>query len=482
MKTNILRYLAVAMFLPFITTAQCPEGYTASPCNLLNHAVFKSAPAQTPVVLKVLGTSPQFGEVPKHTAQSAYAHLQKVYSKNIKNSRAEMDNLFVALGYSGFKDAAFNASQITPEVLPSGKVGWMGAYAKGHKYAWSQLGKDFPGYKIPSKDGSCYVYIMKKCGNVFYVPSCIPAPPPVSLLPKVTCQTQTINISGKGQIQGGDVLNTRKDMQIVAVSGNKKLCLGSYSIPVRATYEYLAKGEIKPLSQTIEVCAQGNTKPADMVLALPLNLSYKITKQDVQMGDATSMVLNVSEDQFKALSKAYKECAVDAAASSSGEDFTKKVNNSTAAASSGTASGDGKCADQKINFTGKTEVQDGSAKVSTESVTLIGTYRKTGKLAKGEVAEKTLCLGTFQVPVKSVYGYTATGETSTSKNVQVCVKNGSVASEQNINLPIDVNYSFTKQDVKVGDDNKVYIQLNESQYKALAKKYNRCCTEGACDD
>lgn len=494
MKSKLISVLTLAILLPFVGFAQ----QLNSKCNLLPYSIFKAASDKSPVVLKVLGTSPQFGEIPKHTGVSAYNHLKSVYKKNTKNSRAEIDDLLQALGYTGFNDPAFTSKSLIPEVLPAGTVGWMGAYSRGHKYAWSTLGNAFPTFKVYAKGGDCFLYIMKKCGNAFYTPApncpVSPCPCPEGYTcnsqgcceknPIVNfCKPQTINITGSGQVSSGDVMTTSKTMEIVAVnstSGSTKgLLLGSYPVSVRSTYDFNVKGEAQ-YSKTVEVCTDANSAPAPMNLSLPLNLNYKITKNDVLVGDGEKLYLNVTDDQFKALSKAYKAVNVTSTSTPNLEVAAKKVSSSTATetASSTFGGGDLKCADQKINFLGKTEIKDGSVKSATNDVTIIGVYKKTGKLDKGETPEKYLCLGSFQVPVKSAYEFTTSGGSDVSKILRVCTKDGVAPADQNINVPVKMTYNFTKQDVSLGDYNKIYVTLTEKQYNALSKNYNRCCTEG----
>ncbi len=488
MKSKLISVLTLAILLPFVGFAQLRD----LKCDILPYSVFKGASKKKPVELKVLGTSPQFGEIPEHTGVSAYEHLKSVYSNNIKNSKGEIDKLFKALGYKGFNDPAISSSTFIPEIIPAGTFGWMGAYSRGHKYAWSVLGNDFPTFKIYAKGSDCFLYIMKKCGNAFYVPSKYPTPvslykqpvaAPAVVAPVMICKTQTINITGSGQVSSGDVMNTSKTMEIIAVntaSGSTKgLLLGSYPVAVRSTYDFNVKGEAQ-YSKTVEVCMEGSAAPAPMNLSLPMNLNYKITKNDVLVGDGEKLYLNVTPDQFKALSKAYKAVNVTTTSSPNLEVASKKVSSSTAAETLGTSIGSGetKCADQKINFLGKTEIKDGSVKSATNDVTIIGVYKKTGKLDKGEMPEKYLCLGSFQVPVKSAYEFTTSGGSDVSKILRVCSKDGAAPADQNINVPVKMTYNFTKQDVTLGDYNKLYVSLTESQYKALSKNYNRCCTEG----
>ncbi|MFN3490389.1 MAG: hypothetical protein ACK4YV_14710 [Emticicia sp.] len=488
MKSKLISVLTLAILLPLVGVAQLRD----LRCDILPYSVFKGASKKKPVELKVLGTSPQFGEIPEHTAVSAYEHLKVIHRENIKNSRVEIDKLFKALGYKGFNDPTISSSTFIPETIPTGTFGWMGAYSRGHKYAWSRLGNDFETFKVYAKGSDCFLYIMKKCGNVFYVPSKYPTPislykPPVTtpvvIAPIMICKTQTINITGSGQISSGDVVNTSKTMEVVAVNttskGSKGLLLGSYPVAVRSTYDFNVKSETQ-YSKTVEVCMEGSAAPAPMNLTLPMNLNYKITRNDVSVGDGEKLYLNVTDVQYKALSKAYKEVSVLTTATPNIEVAPKKVTASTATetALGSFGSGETKCADQKINFLGKTEIKDGSVKSMNNDVTIIGVYKKTGKLDKGEMPEKYLCLGSFQVPVKSAYEFTTSGGSDLSKILRVCSKDGASLADQNINVPVKMTYNFTKQDVSLGDYNKLYVNLTESQYKSLSKNYNRCCTEG----
>ncbi len=477
MKASSFRILTLVVLLPLLGYAQQnpTSNLLPSPCNSLPYKVFQGNSDAKRVVLKRLGTSPQFGEIPKHTSKSAYDHLKRVYQKNQRGIKKEMDDLLIALGYTGFSDPAFTVSSITPEILPKGATGWMGAYAKGHKYVWSELGTNFETFRIKAKTGDCFIFVMKKCGNAFYIPTYVTPPqPPVDT---VDCVKQQISISAKGEISSGDVMNASKTMEIVAVNGQKGLCLGSYPVASRATYDFNVKGEMA-YSKTIDVCAPKGSAPAPMNLVLPLNLDYKITKSEVMVGEGDKIYLNVDEKQFKALSKAYKACAVSASVTAPAQTIEKKVlSDSPSDVAIGTAGGE-KCADQKINFIGKSEIQDGSIKGATNSVTIIGVYKKTGKLANGEMPEKYLCLGSFSVPVKSSYEVVTSGLSNVSKLFSVCDATGNPLPDQNINVPVTLNYSFTKQDVMVGDFNKLYVSIDEAQYKKLGKSYNRCCKDG----
>lgn len=480
MKTSSFKILAfVVLFLPILGFAQQSpaSNQQPSPCNSLPYKVFQGNADRTPVVLNKLGTSPQFGEIPRHTAQSAFDHLKRVYKKNQRGIKKEIDDLLIALGYTGVNDPAFTVGSLNPEILPKGSTGWMGAYAKGHKYSWSILGNNFETFKLRAKTGDCYIYIMKKCGNAFYIPVYVPAVPVVE---PTRIVEQPISISAKGEIASGDVVNATKTMEIIAVNGNKGVSLGSYPVNYRASYDYSVKGEMS-YSKTIPVCVTGNETVAPINLILPLALDYRITKSDVTVGEGEKIYLNVDEKQFKNLSRAYKTVDVTPSAATTPQTIEKKVLSGTTAndVAFGTA-GTTQCADQRVNFKGKSEIQDGSIKTASPNVTVIGVYKKTGKLAIGETPEKYLCLGSYPVPVKSGYEVVTTGSSSVSKAFRVANASATTLPDQDVTIPVSLSYNFTKQDVMVGDYNKIYVSLDEGQYKKLLKKYSRCCADGSC--
>ncbi len=472
MKSRLMTMLTLAFLLPFLGIAQQID----SPCNFLPYSIFKGASTQKPVLLNKLGTSPQFGEIAKHTGMGAYSHLKDVYKKNKKGSRKEIDDLLKALGFSGFYDPAFSAKNLIPEILPAGTTGWMGAY--GHKYVWSTLGRPFETFKVYSKSGECFLYIMKKCGNAFYMPSYIT---PAAVLPAMACKSQTVTVSGEGQLSSGDVLNTSKTMEIIAVNnsakGTRGLLLGSFPVAIRSTYDFNLKGSAQ-YSKSLPVCVLANSTPAALSISLPMNLNYVISKSEVKIGEGDKIYLNVDDKKYAALSKAFKSVAVAAANTSNLEVASKKITAAPASDFQASAANGTKCADQKINFLSKTQVIDGSVKSLTQDVTIIGVYKKAGKLAKGETAEKYLCLGNFQVPIKSAYEFNASAGSDVSQIFSVCSEDGLAKADQNVSIPVNLTYNFSKQDVVLGDYNKIYVPLTEKEYNALSKNYNRCCTEG----
>ncbi|MBK9510059.1 MAG: hypothetical protein IPP61_10480 [Cytophagaceae bacterium] len=471
----------------FVATVIVVTASAQTPCSTGLHEVFGEKSTDAPVLLERLGTSPQFGEIPKHTADAAYTHLKKVHTKNIKGSKVEIDNFLKALGYTGFKDPLFSSSKIEPALLPAGKTGWMGAYSKGHKYKWSVLGRDFETFKIISSDGSCHAYIMKKCGNAFYDPGerCIPCTPcdpnvndKTKCPPAVVCATQTINFSGKGKIQAGDVINTTKNIPVVATYNGKNLCVGDYQVPVRLAYDMNASGEVN-YAKTIKVCDYGQGVPANASINVPVNLLYIVASSDVAVGENGKMIMAVSAKQFKTLKKVYKACPAGETASSAATASNKVNTKSEGSPETVSGGGDGKnCVKQTLTLNGSAVTEDISSKVGTNEVTMIGVYKKTGKLQKGETANKYKCLGTYSVPAKSSLNYSLKGNSSLSHIIEVC-DDGNVKPVEEISVPMSMTNNFTKQDVTVGDYGRIYVPLSKSEYKKLGKSFSRCCSDGS---
>lgn len=471
-------------------------------CSDALNASFGAYSNDTPVKLNRLGTSPQFGEIRNHTAASAYSHLKNLHRRNTKKSRVEIDRLLQLLGYSGFNDPSFDESKIIPEILYAGTTGWMGAYSAGHKYKWSVLGKDFPTFKVLAKNSPCFLYIMKKCGNAFHIPSLAPDCPPCPDCPRPAsfltnrdancptcppcpppCKVTTINISGEGKIASGNMIQQSTELPLIAMYGGEKVCLGTYTIPMKSTYEYSATGSAK-YSQTVDVCDNGAGVLPNMDIKLPVNLGFNVSESQMSLGESGAMVLNVSNaKRFKQLKKQYGTCSADMTSSSGIQELTASNtdNMATSAAASAAAigGGEGECKKQTLMFNGSKSVSDVNTMDFSNNVTVIGVYKKMGKLVIGESADKYLCLGTYSVPGKASMAYNLKGNSSLSQVLEICDKTGTASPERNIEIPVDLNLDISDQKMMVGDAGKIYIPLSEKEYKSLGKKFSRCCSDGS---
>lgn len=478
MKKRLLSFVtiqAIALLIGAFSFQSFGQG--SKPCCEELVRAFGPASSSKPVLLRRLGTSPQFGEIPQHTSKSAYDHLKKVHTRNLKGSRQEMDRFLSLLGYSGLNDPSFTVDKITPAILPKGKIGWMGGYSRGHQYKWSVLGNPFPTFKITSKDGKCHAYIMKKCGNAFFDPNELICPDPT-----VPCKTQELSFAGGGSIKAGDVINTTQTLPIVGTYNDKKLCIGEQTVGVRLTYELSAEGKVD-YARTFQVCDYGTNAPSS--LNMPVLMDYEISASNVTLGgeNGGSLQVPLTKKQYKRMRKLYSACpeTEGTTTTSASTLVANRVSNfsegSVAPALSSIASTEN-CVRQTLSLTGTGEVADVSAKSSTQEVTVIGRYVKEGKLKKGETADKYRCLGSYSLPANSQVQYNLKGDSKIEHIIEVC-DDGNVNPNEAISVPMTINSEFTKQDVMVGDYGKVYIPLTKKQYKKVSKLYSRCCADGS---
>jgi hypothetical protein len=488
MKKRLLSFVAIQAVALLIGAFSIQSfGQSSKSCSAGLHEAFGPASTKKPVLLRRLGTSPQFGEIPQHTSKSAYDHLKKVHSRNLKGSKREIDNFLAVLGYSGFNDPAFTLDKITPAILPKGKIGWMGGYSRGHQYKWSILGNPFPTFKILSKDGTCHAYIMKKCGNAFYDPSerqdcppCTPCDPNYNDKTKCPeCLTQELSFAGTGSIKAGDVVNTTKTLPIVASYNGKKLCIGEQTVPVRLTYELTADGKVD-YARTFQVCDYGTNAPTS--LNMPVQLAYNISESNITLGQALDVPL--TKKQYKKMKKLYAECPAGTgeATTEASTLVANKISNFSEASTAPALATNIKtdplnCVKQTLTLIGSGELADASVNAGNQEITLIGKYIKDGKLKKGETAEKYRCLGTYNLPANSQIAYNLTGNSKIEHIIDVC-DTGNVNPNEAITVPMTLNTQFTKQDLMVGDYGKVLIPLTKKEYKRVSKLYSRCCGDG----
>lgn len=486
MKKKLFNYLTLTAFVffaglyPNLSFGQVIKTGQVE-CSIGLHEAFGPVSDKKPVVLNRLGTSPQFGEIPYHTAQSAYDHLKKVHTRNLRGARAEMDNFLKVLGYTGLLDPALTLDKIVPVVLPKGKVGWMGAYSRGYQYRWSVLGNPFETFKIVSRDGTCHAYIMKKCGNAFYDPTeaedcipcteCDPNHTDKSICPD--CVTQELSFAGTGTLNTGDVINTARNLPVVGTYNGRKLCLGEQQVPVRLTYELIADGKVD-YSKTFQVCDYGIDRPTS--LNMPVQFNYSVAETGYNLSNQLEIPL--TKKQFNQLKRSYNECPTELGdisletITTSGNKVESYSTGTPATALGTVTSAD--CIKQTVTVTGNGEVANANVVSNNIPVTVIGRYVKDGKLKKGETADKYRCLGTFNLPANSMVAYNLSAESKAQHFIELC-DTGDVNSEDDFTANMNVNTTFVKQDLMVGDYNKIYIPLTKQEYKRVSKLYQRCC-------
>ena len=494
-------FILIGAFLLTLTFGINSNAQGPVPCvetlNQFFHeeVVTTMAEGASPKILNRLGTNPQFGQIRRHTAASAYAHLKGVKRRSKRNGQ-ELDRLLRTLGYTGSEDPSFGVEHIIPVIVPAGSVGWMGSGSA--KYFKAKFGKDFEGYKIFVKNGPCFVYIMKTCGNIFFQdpPPCDTAQPCpecnnfsawtssngknefCNCTPCPECQTtidQNINLSGAGKIASGDCIMGNKDVNLVASYGGTDLCLGTISVPVNVSYEYEATGSTSA-SQIVKVDNKEGNALSALDLKIPVNLDFDVEEGQTSFGNNGAIRMDVTAKRFAVLKKYYTVCAGDIVSEEISGLSATEIDQSESTVANSAGDGSTNLKKQTLFFSGNDAISEVVSKEHSNLVTVIAHSKKTGKLAKGESADRYLCLGQYNVAGASAIQYMLTGGSTLTHAVEICDKDGNEPVEKNIDLPIDLNAAFTKQEMKVGDDGKVYIEITEAQYKKMGKRFSKCCS------
>ncbi len=491
-------FILISAFLLTFALSNTSDAQGSVPCvDRLDQFFSSGVDNGNYVTLNRLGSSPQFGRIRRHTSASAFAHLKNAHRRN-RTHRAEIDRLLMALGYDGITDPSFAESSITPEILYSGTNGWIGA--RGNKYIKATFGRDFEGFRIASKDGPCYVYIMKTCGNIFHpgfpvcdgsqpCPECNnfsawssnnAASPFCNCTPCPECQDtmeQNVTLTGAGNISSGDCVMGTKEVNLVASYGGVDLCIGKVSVPVNVSYEYEASGTTT-VTEMLNVDNQDGNALSAIDLTIPVNLDFNVEEGQTSFGNNGAIKMDVTAKRFKVLKKFYGVCVADMASDDLEGLSASEVDN--ASSSMVAMKGDGVIGKKKqtLFFTGSDAISEVVSKEHSNTVTVIAHSKKTGKLSLGESADRYLCLGQYNVAGASALKYMLTGSSTLTHATEVCDDDGTQASEKNINLPIDLNASFTEQEMKVGDDGKVYIEISETQYNKMGKRFSKCCSNG----
>ncbi|MFT7420770.1 MAG: hypothetical protein ACI9QN_001696 [Arcticibacterium sp.] len=495
--------LLIGSFLLITAMSTVSNGQSTVPCvekvnTFFHEMVVTTMPeGAAPKILKRLGSNPQFGFIRKHTSASAYAHLKGVKRKSSRQG-AELDRLLKTLGYSGIDDSFFNEDAITPVIVQSGSVGWMGSGSS--KYFKAQFGKDFEGFKLNVKNGPCFIYIMKTCGNIFYqdIPSCDtsqPCPecssftawssnntasPFCNCTPCPECQEtldQNITLTGAGNISSGDYVTGTKEVELVAAYGGVDLCLGKINVPVNVSYVYEASGTTS-VNEILRVDNQDNNALSLIDLKIPVNLSFNMEEGQTSFGNMGAIRMDVTAKRFKVLNKFYDVCASEMINEAMEGLSVADVNNVSSDVASKSGNDVIGIKKQTLFFSGSNAISEVVSKEYSNTVTVIAHSKKTAKLAKGESADRYLCLGQYNVAGASALKYMLTGSSTLTHATEICDKDGTQTAERNINLPIDLKASLTNQEMKVGDDGKVYIEISEGQYNKMGKRFSKCCSNG----
>jgi len=256
------------------------------------HPVYNIPVNKKPKNLPRLGTNPQFGTLKYlKTEQEVYDHLHKRYDQNRGGDAAELDKLFNAMGYNGFKDASFTVSQLTGVLLYSGVTGMLGAGGHTYEYTTIAPGKDIyhKAYRVTSSTG-CDIYIMETCGNAFFT-GC----ENLTDCETVACGTAVgegschdVNVKVDGSASIPNNCETTETLQVCVYANDpaKKVCLDG--IDVTITHPCGGKAEVSTSSNK-SMCQDGTVNvdaPINIIPDASKNAFIKDKTYNVQVSAA----------------------------------------------------------------------------------------------------------------------------------------------------------------------------------------------------
>ncbi|MBA3829269.1 MAG: hypothetical protein H0X33_10060 [Taibaiella sp.] len=165
--------------LTILTACVAGAAFAQSMCAH-KHQIFMVPQGKTPHTINKLGTDPQFGPLCHlHSTSDFYAKLRSM--GDMPRYRKDVNDLFMAMGYSGVSDPAFTEDHVQKTTIPFGAIGMLGQAGNKYNYAILTLpGKEnIECWKItPNNGNGCDMYFMSECGNAFYY-----ANPPVAAAP-----------------------------------------------------------------------------------------------------------------------------------------------------------------------------------------------------------------------------------------------------------------------------------------------------------
>ena len=175
----------------FLTAAF--SGFAQTECSQ-NNPIFKFDNGNvTPKAIRTLGNNPEFPFLRNLSSPAqVYSAIKKNNGKNTRGM-SELNGMLMEIGMAnGAND--LQQSSITATTLPAGTDGNMGYGGYGSQYA--VLEGNFKAWKISSGSGSCYVYIMQKCGNAFYPKSGVMKTACLNVPVTLTADTKEVTLEG----------------------------------------------------------------------------------------------------------------------------------------------------------------------------------------------------------------------------------------------------------------------------------------------
>jgi hypothetical protein len=71
--------------------------------------------------------------------------------------------------------------------------------------------------------------------------------------------------------------------------------------------------------------------------------------------------------------------------------------------------------------------------------------------------------------------FNVSGTSKTMKSLEICDKDGNAPAAMDVNVPITLDYNVSNPTMTMGDSERIFINLDATQYKTLSKRFGRCC-------
>jgi uncharacterized protein YegP (UPF0339 family) len=130
--------------------------------------IFSPGAGEEAVLIKRLGTNPEFGDSHSLTPDGFCGKLASRYATSGYDA-SYLDYIAREMGYGGFNEIP--SSACSNATIPNGSRGMLG-YGAQHAYQYAELNvtdpRDLEAFRIRSLNGKD-IYFMKTCGNYFYI-------------------------------------------------------------------------------------------------------------------------------------------------------------------------------------------------------------------------------------------------------------------------------------------------------------------------
>ena len=284
------------------------SGFAQTECSSSSsNPLFKFDNAGSPKEVRKLGTSPEFPFLRNLSSPNEVYSALKRADRNNTRGMSQLNDLLMAAGFeNGAKDV--KKSDISTYYMPVGTEGNMGSgnYSTGY-YTLQGDASEFKAWKISS--GSCYVYIMQKCGNAFF---------PKNAGNKTACINVPVTLTGNMQEvtlnSDGQQMTTSDNVYVYYARKRHKRHETAYPIAdVNAKYPskpilLRSEKDVQSMPQTYKVSLSTPNNTVNVCPDSTLNIAANINVE--KTSEYSGYYPNKNKKEYKCVSKRkYKRIA-----------------------------------------------------------------------------------------------------------------------------------------------------------------------------